>query len=43
LRKDVAYFLDENALLMFGEVQADYFINGKSDEFSNDIKSTSNY
>ncbi|XP_060864930.1 uncharacterized protein LOC132941080 isoform X2 [Metopolophium dirhodum] len=39
LRKDVAYFLEENTLLMFGEVQADYFINEKSIEFKNDTKS----
>ncbi|XP_008179404.1 probable serine/threonine-protein kinase DDB_G0282963 isoform X2 [Acyrthosiphon pisum] len=39
LRKDVAYFLEENALLMFGEVQADYFINENSIEFKNDTKS----
>ncbi|XP_026810302.1 protein PF14_0175 isoform X3 [Rhopalosiphum maidis] len=39
LRKDVAYFLEENALLMFGEVQADYFINGESNEVTNNSKS----
>jgi len=42
LRKDVAYFLEENALLMFGEVQADYFINGESNEVTNNSKSIGN-
>jgi len=43
LRKDVAYFLEENSLLMFGEVQADYFINEKSIELKNDTKSMGNF
>jgi len=43
LRKDVAYFLEENSLLMFGEVQANYFINGESNEFINNTKSIGNF
>lgn len=29
LKKGVAYFIDENAVLMFGEVQVNYYIDGK--------------
>jgi len=43
LKKDVAYFLEENALLMFGEVRADYFVNERSNEFTNDTKSMGNF
>jgi len=32
LKKDVAYFLEENALLVFGEVRADYFVNERSND-----------
>ncbi|XP_022178771.1 uncharacterized protein LOC111039529 [Myzus persicae] len=39
LRKDVAYFLEENALLVFGEVRANYCMNEESNEFTNDTKS----
>jgi len=43
LKKDVAYFLEENALLVFGEVRADYFVNEESNEFKNDTGSMGNF
>lgn len=43
LKKAVAYFLDENALLMFGEVRAKYFVNSSSYNTTNESKSNGNY
>lgn len=43
LKKSVAYFLDENALLMFGEVRAKYFVDSNSYSTTNESKSNGNY
>lgn len=42
LKKGVAYFLDENAVLMFGEVLVNYYVHGKPSKTINEINSNSN-
>ncbi|KAL5240814.1 hypothetical protein ACI65C_008224 [Semiaphis heraclei] len=43
LKKDVAYFLEENALLVFGEVRADYFVNERSNDTEPMVPENTNF
>ncbi|XP_025407831.1 myb-like protein A isoform X3 [Sipha flava] len=38
LKKNVAYFLEENACLMFGEIKANYYVDGKPTEAPKEVK-----
>jgi hypothetical protein len=42
LKKNVAYFLEENACLMFGEIKANYYVDGKPTEAPKEVKAIGN-
>lgn len=42
MKKNVAYFLEENTYLMFGEVQANYYVDEEPTNVTNEVKANGN-
>lgn len=38
----MAYFLEENVSLMFGEIKANYYVDGEPTESSKEVKAIGN-